>query len=49
MSQIMNKIGFRDLRSDVHVTFLRFCKVFSSCGVNFIAKVTFSHFMAYHE
>ena len=28
-----NKIGFHDLRSDVHVTILRI-KVFSSCGVD---------------
>ena len=41
------QIGFHDLCSDVHVTFLRF-KVFSSCGVNSIGKVTFSHFITCH-
>ena len=44
----MNKIGLHDLHSDVHVTFLRF-KVFSSCGVNFIVKVAFSHFITCHS
>ena len=34
----MKKIGFHEIRPDVHVTFLRF-KVFSSRGVNLIFEI----------
>ena len=44
---IIKKIRFLDLRFDVRVTVLPFY-VLSSCGVNSIVKVTFSHFITCH-
>ena len=46
---IIKILDFFYLHSDVHISFYAFMFFFSSCSVNPIVKITFSHFMACNE